>query len=206
MRHKIKIVPITIDILVVIYLTLSLWLVYKGDILGYTKIFGLFPAKIALTKTFVFLYKIRLFIFSITYCLFIIGLYFLKRWAFFGTLVLNLITLLTAEPVVRVVTFFAIIYLVFQREYFGIGAFTRPEFKDIVHVNLLDDKKHSLQEDEERKDLKIEEYIANNDLDSATEYTQGLIAIAKYMADTKNLIFYEKYMEKINRIKNRTVI
>jgi hypothetical protein len=206
MRHKLNHVPLTIDILVVIYLALSLWLVYKGDVLGYTKIFDLVPTRWALTKTFLLLYTIRLLIFSIIYCVFITGLYFLKKWAFLGTLVLNLITLVTAEPLVRVVTFFAIIYLVFQREYFGIGEFKRPEFKDIVHVDLLAGKQSKNQEEEERQDLKIEEFLANGELGQAAEYAQGLIAIAKHMADTKNLIFYEKYMEKINRMKNRTVI
>jgi hypothetical protein len=180
--------------------------VYKGDVLGYTKIFDLVPAKFALTRTFVFLYKIRFFIFSITYCVFIIGLYFLKKWAFLGTLVLNLITLITAEPLVRGVTFFIIIYLVFQREYFGIGEFKRPEFKEIIHVDLLAGYKPKIQEEEGRKDLKIEEFLDNGEIDKAAEYAQGLIVVAKQMADTKNLIFYEKYMEKINRIKNRTIL
>ncbi len=205
MRHKLQLVPITIDILVVIYLTLSLWLVYKGDVLGYTKIFALVPAKLAETKAYLLLFNSRLFIFSVIYCVFITGLYFLKKWAFIGTLVLNLITLVTAGPWIRAVTFFAIIYLVFQREYFHIGEFTRPEFKEIIHVDLLAREKVKPNE-EERQDLKIEELIANAELDEAAEYAQGLIAIARHMADTKNLIFYEKYMEKINRIKNRTVV
>ncbi|MDD5132013.1 MAG: hypothetical protein PHH44_05060 [bacterium] len=206
MRHKFNTVPLTIDILVVIYLTLSLWLVYKGDVLGYTKIFDLVPLKFTLTNTYVFLYKTRLFIFSVTYCVFIIGLYFLKKWAFLGTLVLNLITLITADPIIRVITFFIIIYLVFQREYFGIGEFRRPEFKDIIHVDMLNGSKPKIQEEEERKDLKIEELLAKNELDQAAEYTRGLVIVARQMADTKNLVFYEKYMEKINRIKNRTVL
>lgn len=205
MRHKLQIVPLTIDILVVIYLALSLWLVYKGDVLGYTKLFDLVPAKLAGTKAFLLIFKTRLFIFSVIYCVFITGLYFLKKWAFIGTLVLNLVTLVTAGPWIRAVTFFAIIYLVFQREYFNIGEFKRPEFKDIVHVDLMAGEKTKTNE-EERKDLKIEELIANNELEEAAEYAQGLIAIAKHMADTKNLIFYEKYMVKINRIKNRTII
>lgn len=205
MRHKLQLVPLTIDILVVIYLTLSLWLVYKGDVLGYTKIFDLVPAKLSGTKAVLLIYKARLFIFSIIYCVFITGLYFLKKWAFTGTLILNLITLVTAEPWIRGVTFFAIIYLVFQREYFNIGEFKRPEYKDIIHVDLLAGEKTKTDE-AERQDLKMEEFIANNDLDNAAEYAQGLITIARHMADTKNIIFYEKYMEKINRIKNRTVI
>lgn len=206
MRHKLQTVPLTIDILVVIYLALSLWLVYEGDVLGYTKIFVLVPAKLSGTKAFLLLYKTRLFIFSMIYCGFITGLYFLKKWAFIGTLILNLITLVTAEPWIRGVTFFAIIYLVFQREYFNIGEFKRPEFKDVIHVDLLAGEKPKANQEEERKDLKIEELIANNELDNAAEYAQGLIAIARHMADTKNLIFYEKYMEKIIRIKNRTII
>ena len=206
MRHKLNTVPLTIDILVVIYLTLSLWLVYKGDVLGYTKIFELVPLKLALTKTYLLLYKTRLFIFSITYCVFIIGLYFLKKWAFLGTLILNLITLITADPIVRGVTFFVIIYLVFQREYFGIGEFKRPEYKDIIHVDLLTGSKPKIQEEEERKDFKIEELLANGEIDQAAEYAQGLVIVARQMADTKNLVFYEKYMEKINRMKNRTVL
>ena len=205
MRHKLRTVPLTIDILVIIYLALSLWLLYRGDVLGYTKIFNLAPAKLSSTKAFLLLYNTRLAIFSIIYCVFITGLYFLKKWAFIGTLTLNLISLVTAEPWIRVVTFFAIIYLVFQREYFDIGEFKRPEYKKIIHVDLLAGEKTRIDE-EERKDLKIEEFIANNELDEAAEYAQGLVAIARYMADTKNLIFYEKYMEKINRIKNRTVI
>ncbi|MBI5554234.1 MAG: hypothetical protein HY920_00060 [Elusimicrobia bacterium] len=205
-RHKLQLVPLTIDILVVLYLALSLWLVYRGDVLGYTKIFDLVPATLSGTKVFLLLYNIRLFIFSIIYCVFITGLYFLKKWAFIGLLILNLITLVTAEPWIRGVTFFAVIYLVFQREYFNIGEFKRPEFKDIIHVDLLAGEKTKTNEEEERTDLKIEEFLANNEIDNAAEYTQGLIAIAKHMADTKNLIFYEKYMEKINRIKNRTII
>lgn len=205
MRHKLQTVPLTIDILVVIYLTLSLWLVYRGDVLGYTRIFNLVPAKLSGTKAFLLLYQTRLYIFFIIYCVFIAGLYFLKKWAFIGTLVLNIITLVTAEPWIKAATFFAIICLIFQREYFNIGEFKRPEFKNIIHVDLLAGEKTKANE-EERQDLKIEEFIANNELDNAAEYTQGLIAIARHMADTKNLVFYEKYMEKINHIKNRTII
>lgn len=193
------------DILVVFYLTLSLWLVYEGDVLGYTKIFNLVPDRLALSKMFVLLYKIRLYIFAITYCAFIIGLYYLKRWAFIGTLVLNLITLVTAEPLIRVITFFAIIYLVFQREYFSIGEFRRPEYKKLIHVDLMKGDKQRDQE-VERYDLKIEELLANGQTDEAIEYAQGLIAIARQMADTKNLVFYEKYVEKINHLKNRTIL
>ncbi|MDD5492072.1 MAG: hypothetical protein PHV60_05255 [bacterium] len=208
MRHKINTVPLTIDILVVIYLSLSLWLVYKGDILGYTKIFDLVPLKFVLTKTYIFLYKIRFFIFAIIYCVFMIGLYLLKKWAFLGTLILNLITLITADPLVRGITFFVIIYLVFQREYFGIGEFKRPEFKNIIHVDLLAGNGSKIQNEEleERKDLKIEEFLAVGEIEKAAEYTRGLIIVARQMADTKNLVFYEKYMDKINRIKNRTVM
>ncbi|MDD5354368.1 MAG: hypothetical protein PHF95_04200 [bacterium] len=193
------------DILVVIYLALSLWLVYESDVLGYTKIFSLVPAKIAQTKVFALLFRIRLFIFAIVCCAFTIGLYYLKKWAFIGTLVLNLITLITAEPLVRVVTFFAIIYLVLQREYFSIGEFKRPEYKDLIHVDLLKGDKQ-LGQPEERYDLKIEELLASGQLNEASEYAQGLIAIARQMADVKNLIFYEKYVEKINRVKSRTVL
>ncbi len=193
------------DILVVIYLSLSLWLVYESDVLGYTKIFSLVPDRVAHTKVFALLYKIRLYLFAITYCVFTIGLYYLKKWAFIGTLVLNLITLITAEPLVRVITFFAIIYLVLQREYFSIGEFKRPEYKDLIHVDLMKGDK-LISPAEERYDLKIEELLAAGQIDEASEYTQGLIAIARQMADVKNLVFYEKYMEKINRIKNRTVL
>ncbi len=193
------------DILVVFYLALSLWLVYEGDVLGYTKIFNLVPDQLALSKIFVLLYQIRLYLFAITYCVFIIGLYYLKKWAFIGTLVLNLVTLVTAEPLVRVVTFFAIIYLVLQREYFSIGEFKRPEYKNLIHVDLMKGDKQRDQ-DAERYDLKIEELLANGQTDEAIEYAQGLIAIARQMADTKNLIFYEKYVEKINHLKNRTIL
>lgn len=208
MRYKFKDVPLVIDVLVIIYLCVALWFIYKGDLFGYDKILTLFPQSWQSEPPLWlrYLVSIRFYLFSFIFLIISIELYLLKKWVFFATLFLNVFTLLVAPFWAKAFTLATMIYLIMQREYFSIGGFKRPELKEIIHVdyNADDDSLQRIDIDKQ-PDRKVENFIKKNDFEQAIQYTRGMINVAKSVGDKKKVIYYEKYLHKINKIKNRII-
>ena len=203
MRDKIKQDPLILDSLIVIYLCVALWYIYKGDAFGYSKSFSLIPT--AYARYFLPVINLQAEIFAVIYLALGIGLYFFRKWAFYAVIILNMLTLFTAPGWAKVFFTLAIICIVFEREYFGVGEFIRPEAKNIIHVDFNQSPVPERIDIEERKDLRMEDMIAREELEEAVEYARGMIDVAKVLGDVRNVIYYEKYLNKINKIKNRMI-
>jgi hypothetical protein len=203
MRDKIKQDPLIIDSLIVVYLCIALWYVYKGDIFGYSKSFAIIPA--AYARYFLPIMRLQMEIFAVIYAALGIGLYFFRKWAFYALLILNTIAIFTAPAWAKAFCAVAIICFIFEREYFGVGGFIRPEAKNIIHVEYDHDTGLDRIDIEERQDLRMEDMISRDELEEALSYARGMIDVARVMGDVRNVIYYEKYLDKIYKIKNRII-
>lgn len=211
MRTKFKELPIIIDILVIIHVSVALWFVYKDDIFGYTNLLGFLfshlPGSLkSLSPVLEIILHQRLYFFAILHLILAIGLYFLAKWAFWLMLFFNLVIIFSAPLWIwKIFAVATIVYLILEREFFSIGGFKRPELKKIVHIEYDHGRKIERIDIEEKKDPRLEEMIASGNLLKAREYIDSMTEVAKHVGDMPRVMYYEKYLEKINRLQRRTI-
>ena len=203
MREKIKNEPVMIDIVAVVFLNIAIWYIYKGDLFGFSRSFTLIPEPSRVH--FLPVLRLQLEFFSLLFLCTAVGLYFLKRWAYFVLICLCLAGMVTAPVVIKAFSLAIVLILIFEREYFYIGGFIRPEFKNYVHVDYNTSHLPEKIDIDERKDLRLEDLIEHGKLEEGLEYASGMVDVAKVVGDVRNVIYYEKYIEKIHKIQRRII-
>lgn len=208
MRNKFKELPVIIDVLVIMYVSIALWFVYKDDMFGFTSILKYGTSHISFVPSTI-LEKVvayRLYLFAFLFFVLAVGLYLLKRWSYWLTLALNGIIIFSAPLILwKIFALATIVYLIFDREYFAVGSFRRPELHKIVHVEYDHGRKMERVDIEEKKDVKLEEMISRGDYQRARAYSDDMIKVAKQVGDLQRIVYYEKYIEKINYLSRRTM-
>ncbi len=203
MRDKLKTEPVMIDIVAVIFLNIAICYAFKGDVFGFASSFALTPKPYHVLFQPVLQFQLEFY--SLLLLVISAGLYFLRKWAYFFLICLCLVAMITALMWVKCFALAVILVLIFEREYFYVGSFIRPEFKNYVHVDYGMANMPEKIDIEERKDLRMEDLIEHNKLEEGLEYASGMVDVARVMGDVRNIIYYEKYIEKIHKIQRRII-
>lgn len=211
MRKKFKELPVIIDVLVIVQVSVALWFMYKEDMLGYTELLKFFSFHLhgswkCISPLLEVILLLRFYLFAFFHLILAIGLYSLARWAFWLTLFFNVVIIFSAPLWIwKIFAVITIGYLIFEREFFGIGRFQRPELKKIVHIEYDHGRKIERIISGEKKDPRLEEMIASRNLLEAREYIHNMTEVARHVGDMSRVIYYAKCLEKINRLQRRTI-